>query len=424
MMADFYQAFGEDADMDKQIPQEILEELNKELPANLMYVQNEDGKCSVIPRPDRLDKPISMTTKFDVDPDRDAYLISRLKEVPKEKWAEYFYRTQKTISVKNVKIGDDQKLIPLEQTVGNPLTDESNEMKDCKMFPEKFADSVPLLFESKEGDKVTISFQQQAYDSLTEVKYCNVDFPALKIELYVYSPLVEECKEESKTSKSNPMIAAYSVTPTKAATVSEAVEALHIFAGLFAGTTRVDGQIMISKAAQDKFEPQKVKDALDFWNKALKLEKKIGVQFVPNADFSMEDVRFFAELDSCLNERKPIVWRHPFESFHVNEFKTVDKNANANKIIGAEGAFFRFTEGPIKAALLGTEFEIFSSTEMKDFVITNIQWDDETEKSGEIYITDAPGKTWTLKRLYMTRGDAEKLKEKRDTSHENVSDII
>lgn len=278
------------------------------------------------------------------------------------------------------------------------------------MIPEKFADPISMLFESEEGDKITISFQQQAYDSLTEVKYSNVDFPALKIELYVYCPLVEECGKESKTNKENPISVTYSVIPTKAATVSDAVKALHIFSGLFTGTTRVGGQIMTSKAAQDKFEPQKIEDALAFWNTALKLEEKLGVQFIPNADFPMEDVRFFSELDSCLNEKTPVVWRHPFESFHVNGFKTADDNVNEDQIIGADGAFFRFTEGPIKATLLGTTFEIYSLSEMSDFVITNIQWDDGTEKNGEVYITDAPGKTWILKRLYVTKEDAEKFK--------------
>lgn len=43
---------------------------------------------------------------------------------------------------------------------------------------------------------------------------------------------------------------------------------------------------------------------------------------------------------------------------------------------------------------------------IKDFVITNIAWDDENKENGEIYISDAPDKQWTLTRLYMTEADA------------------
>ena len=36
-------------------------------------------------------------------------------------------------------------------------------------------------------------------------------------------------------------------------------------------------------------------------------------------------------------------------------------------------------------------------------MVTNIQWEDGAKKSGELYIADEPGKTWTLKRLHMPK---------------------
>lgn len=45
-----------------------------------------------------------------------------------------------------------------------------------------------------------------------------------------------------------------------------------------------------------------------------------------------------------------------------------------------------FLEEPISATLLGTEFDLYSETEMRDFIITNIEWDDESKTSGEVYI--------------------------------------
>lgn len=39
-----------------------------------------------------------------------------------------------------------------------------------------------------------------------------------------------------------------------------------------------------------------------------------------------------------------------------------------------------FKEGPIHAELLGAVFDIYSHTKMYDFIITNIQWDDDKKK--------------------------------------------
>ena len=170
MMTHFNEVFGDNADEDNEIPQEILEELNKELPKNLIYLKDEKGRYVIVPRPDREIKSMRMTTKFDLDPETDALLIEKLKSVPQEKWGEYLFRTQKSIAVKDIKIGDEEQLIPLEQTLTNPLSDESAIVKECRMYPEEFPKPTPMVFESEEGDKVYINFQQQACYEVTVVK--------------------------------------------------------------------------------------------------------------------------------------------------------------------------------------------------------------------------------------------------------------
>lgn len=407
MMSDFYQSFGKEADVDRKIPHEILEELNKELPENLMYIQDDHGSCKVVLRPELFFKELRLTTQFDLDPEKDADLIAKLKTIPLDKWAEYFYRTQKSISVKNVKVGNDQQLIPLERMVGNPLSKENGKVMECMMFPTEFPDPFVIIFECENGEDVPVSFQQQPFDSLTEIKFSNIDFPALNIEMYIYSPITDKDEEDSRTSKMHPGSVTYSVTPTMAESVSDAVKALHIFSGLFAGTTKVNGQIMVSDDARKNFDQQKLEDTLTFWTTALKLEEILKVKFTPGAEFPMDDSRFFTELNTCLIQNKQIVWKHPFDSFRLNSFKITDNNRDENSIIGVNGLSMQFIEGPISVSLLGAEFEIYSLTTMNDMVVTNIQWDDETRQSGEVYISDAEGKMWTLKRLYITKEKAE-----------------
>lgn len=408
MMSDFYQVFGADADEDKQIPDEILEELNKDIPDNFMYIQNEEGECRMVPRQDQLGKPFKMTTQLDFE--KDTVLKERLKEIPQNKWAEYLYRIQRAVAVKNIKIGNEKQLISLENTIGNPLSEEKSTFMDCRMIPERFPDPIPLEFEIEHGENILIFFQQQIYDNFNEIKFSNVSFPALKIDIFVYNPLLEKRNGKANTDKRNPVKASYSVNPTKADTVADALKAIQIFSGLFSGTTKVNGQVMISEAAQAKFDSEKIEDALLFWTTALKLEQKLGVQFVPGAEFPMEDVRFFGELDMCFNEKKEIVWKHPFDHFRINDFEFTSDDIDNDNIIGKRPYFFEFLEGPMKATLLGTEFEIYSHTKMRDFLITNVQWDDNKKKAGEFYITDAIEKTWTLSRLYLTKDEVQTFK--------------
>lgn len=53
-----------------------------------------------------------------------------------------------------------------------------------------------------------------------------------------------------------------------------------------------------------------------------------------------------------------------------------------------------FFEGPINATLFGATFELYSETEMRDFIITSVEWDDESKMAGDLYIADeASGKS-------------------------------
>lgn len=116
----------------------------------------------------------------------------------------------------------------------------------------------------------------------------------------------------------------------------------------------------------------------------------------------MEDVKFFSELCSCYIDKRAIIWKHPFDHFHIGGYQVANEECEFENFIGKDNICYKFTEGPIEATLLGAKFNIYSHTEMKDFIITNIEWDDKSRKGGEVYIMDAPEKPWTLSRLYIT----------------------
>lgn len=404
MIADFYESFNEGKDDNLDIPQEILAILNQRLPRNFAYYKEPKTGRYVV---DSSFEHPSGKMIFTVDFEQEEF--DKLKNIPRDKWAEYIYRTQKAIPVKNLRIGDDQKQIPIENTFGNPFHDNTIVTK-VMMYPQPFPEPVAINLESPEGEKIDIYIQQQAHDSLTEIKFANVNFPALNIEFYIKSPLLDDFDDDEVRSK-----VSYSVTPTKAETVTDALTALHIFAGLMAGTTKINGMTNETEVPTYSFKKEQIEDALSFWEAVKALEEKVGVSFRPDAEFPEEDVRFFNELDKCFLQGKRICWKHPFEHFHVSDIQETNE-IDFENIIGKEEISYRFLEGPISATLMGAEFEIYSYTEFVDLIITNVEWDNDQKSGGEIYVADAPEKTWKLIRKYITVEEAEKYKVTSDDS--------
>lgn len=403
MMTNFYDSFGNKANTDQEIPEEILNSLNTELPNNLMYYQNEQGKWETILKPNIE----SLDLKVDADFDNcNEHIKETLKKIPMKNWVEYLYRIQSSLPVKNTKIGDEIKLIPIEKTIGNPLSPENVKVDHCRIYPSRFQEPTCFTFESDEKDETVIRFQQQIYDNYSEIKYSNIDFDALKIDIYIYSPLSNEDQEGSRTSSSQKVCVDYSVTPTKAKSVSDAIKALHLFRGLFTGSTKVNGVSVASKNALKRTNSKQIEELTDFWEKALSLETKIGVKFDPRADFSMDDLKLFSELDTCFNDGKNIVWKHPFDHFHAEQIK---KENLPNGTENENGLVYKFIEGPIQCSLLGADFELYSLTKINWFIITNIEWDKDKEDAGEVYISDAPNHIWELSRHFMTKKDSERI---------------
>lgn len=290
-------------------------------------------------------------------------------------------------------MGNEEKQIPIEQSMHNPLGDPV-EISGSYMYPEPFPAPVPITIKTIEGDEVTLNMKRQPYESMDEIMFSNMDFPALKMTVIIN-------EKEVKKSK-----IVYSVTPTKAKSVSEAVASLNALKGVSNRTAIIGGLQQIPTPIPIKASMKN--SSRRHWTYGLrkKLEKILEIAFNPEAELPYEDVVFLSELKICLLDNKRIKRDHPFEHFHVGELNT--KNYSIEEIVGKEKVSMNFLEGSISATLLGTEFDLYSETEMRDFIITNIEWDDESKTSGEVYIADeAMGDSWVLVRKYLTVKEAQ-----------------
>ena len=394
------------------IPQEVIELIKKELPSNFTFEKDINGNYITIPRSEAVKAGKAIKGAFNLDLDKeDADLRKVLSILPPAKLPEYLYRTQRSIHIKDLKVGNEEKLIPDSMLMGNPLISNNAEYERI-IKPNPLLKAVKFVFESMEGDIVEISIQQQAYDSLVEEKYTSIDFPALTIEMYMYNPLVSDVNtENSKTNVDQPVRFICNVKPEKADTVEDAVRALHIFRDLFNGKIRINGKLMSPDKGDIKPDYEKFDEAILFWETLLQLETILAVHFKPDADFDYDSAQFFAELKTCLIENKEIIWNHPFNHFRIGGFHPTQDNIGMENLIGKDNVIYKFVSGPEEHTLLGSSFDIYSHMEMKDFIITNIVWDDEKKESGVVYITDRPDRAWTLNQKYMTEEQVKALKE-------------
>lgn len=152
MIADFYNSFEEEKDDNLDIPEEILEVLNQELPDNFSYYKDlETGKYMAGPRPECFLQEMVLSVEIEED------ALDRLKDIPKDKWPEYIYRTQMVVPIKNAHIGNIDKQIPVESMYGNPFNSDIK-LTDMKMYPKPFPKPFAVDFESPEGEKIEIHF--------------------------------------------------------------------------------------------------------------------------------------------------------------------------------------------------------------------------------------------------------------------------
>lgn len=373
-----------------KLPEEIVSLMEETLPKGIRIVYNEKSGYTVIPGEGFANnKILNVTLQFDQD------LIKELKEknISNNEFAEYLYRTQKEINVIKAEITDreSKEACPIEVTFGDPFSD-NKELKDMKLIPTEFPPAKTMRFGLGDGNEIEIAIQRVPYADMYISKLENVNFNAIKIEFYY--------DEKEKLGWMN-----YSVTPTDASSVKEAVEALKLFVQLSKGEVIINGEHQPIDNSRVKVNDNYMEDALLFWGNALELERVLNISFDPKANFTNEDAELFTELYISLVQGKNIKYEHPFDHFTVGKINLLDNNKE-DDIIGTQGVYFKFVGDKATVKLLGTEFEICYAVCMTGLVVTSIEKNEDG--SSEVYIKDDGEKPWRLIRRAATSEDKAK----------------
>ena len=209
MIANFYNTFNKKCANNSLIPDEVLQIFLNELPRSYSIKRLDDGFYHIVPNGEGV-------MKFKIDKE---FADKKLNGVPKNKLLEYMYRTQLAIPISNIRVGDEEKQIPIEKTVSN-LLEEPKEIKEAYIYPLPFPKIKPLKFETADGDKMSIQFVRVPHSRFDEMVYENANYPSIKIKFVV--------NEETKQSRIT-----FFFIPVNAKTIDELLATLHLFKGLY-----------------------------------------------------------------------------------------------------------------------------------------------------------------------------------------------
>lgn len=169
-------------------------------------------------------------------------------------------------------------------------------------------------------------------------------------------------------------------------------------------------KVFLPNPERKELDEEQINKWEKFWRCLKKLEELLSVSFTPSADLTQEDALFMEQLEKSLINSDTVSWQHPFDHLHIQGINM--KSGKIEDLIGKGKIEFGFTEGPIDASLMGADFQLYSETWMSGFIITGVEWDDETHTSAEIYIADENNEKWILTRKFITENEYMKRKSK------------
>lgn len=381
MIMNFYDAFDNENDFNVDIPKEVLDVLNQNLPKNFHYYKDSTLGYVAGPSSDHI------SLKVTIDPQ---FVEKELKNIPQKDWAEYIYRAQLKVPVTNTYIGNDNKMIPLEETLHNPLESSAPSLDSAELVPEPFPNPISITFETIEGDSITLHIQRQSCKAMKKRKYANVDFPAIEMRPTLYEDAFP------MRTKFN-----FTVIPANAKSSKDALAALRLLKGLYEGTATIKGEKKsFPKQDISDIDMEDLTNKIALWTDICTLEEKLNVSFDPSAPMPQEDLEFLYQLRACLLCHKKIAWKHPFSKLHLTQ--TSQNIHEIESLVGKDDISLNFDEGPIPCTLLGTSFELYSKTELRHILITSIDWTDDNKSSADLYIADSSSRSWELLRAFVT----------------------
>ena len=355
MFVDFNRVFNE-SDMEKtNLPVALVKYLSSELPDGLRYMADENGYCHI------MSESASLTIggfQFDLSEDQKKILgdNATLDDVLK-----YSYNSQRTIPLNLIKPGMiilNGQEVPIEKMSYNPY----NPIKGTKHLffaePPKFSGSFQVSIGGN-GYETVLDVARVPNESVNVSKYESKDDKPLKIVYYLNE--VDKSTNLTMTAQLK-----------NAETVQELLETMQIYNAYISGKGNMCG-IDLKEISNIKNRKRFNSKTIKFWEKVLKLEQLLRVEFVlPYDDITYNTACEVEQLYQNLIMNKPIRDNRQIESL-----KSGCEVNNEEQIKNSIGGLLMFQfEGTQEFNLFGVKrtlpcFVCIFNAKLKDYYREN-----------------------------------------------------
>lgn len=358
MFVDFNRLMKQEEEPKSRIPEALVEYLNKKLPEGVKYHKTKDGDYCLLPDENG---NFSMGELVFKPNEHQKKVLG--KKCSFDDILEYIYNSQKPMRIgtkdgKTVLVNGER--IPLSDLFLSPHIDLNDENFIQYIYPQKFP--VPQLITlSCDNIEQQIYIQRVANDSVHERI-----FESLENELIFF---------QLKLNDNSPV---YSITIKinlhQIKRIHTLITAMKICNAFTSGKLKIDDKL-IEIADKDKQKNRFEQQTIDYWEKLLKIEQVLNLEFKPNSnEVDFQTANEVEKLYQCLINKVPYK--------ENRKFNTITGNWNVeNEIDNSIGKSIYLTfEGQEGFNLYGQEFDLFYRTYIFNCIFKKI----EKEESGKI----------------------------------------
>ena len=291
MFIDFDEIFNDDKNAETKVPQGLVDYLSSNLPKGVKYKSDGNGNCYVVPEGEG--EPLKFGGFICDLSEQDKKILG--KNYSFDDMLEYFYNAQKAVKLKLIKKGMilvNDKEIAIDKFIVNPLSPITIKDEQFFMFPPKF----PKPFKIKIGDGVY-------WKEIEVQRIPNESINVATFESNKNAPIYIKYALDDKTHN---MKASISYNLKYVNSVRDIVESLKIYLAFCEKRGYMFDNIVPIMNVPD-LDNKVLSDSANFWEKVLKIEKALGIEFIPpkeDIDFAtMCEVEF---LYQCLINKNPI----------------------------------------------------------------------------------------------------------------------
>lgn len=350
VFTDFNKVFNNKKNDPVQIPEIILQQLNKPLKNGLRYIDNGNGTCSIVSDSEMKIGGIEII----IDEEMKRYIGEKISQ---SDILEYSYNTQRPLHLKMKKQGvlqiNDQE-VPIEKVNFNPYKNVKYSNGEMIAVPEPMEEVLNITLSDNEYKFQTSIHRIPCYKKNCIAWKTDDDSKIfIKIEIDI---------------KAHTMNCDLKLSLNNEKCVKEIVRCMSIFYALATGKGSINGVNIKLFEGKKEFKFDKI--ILDYWSKVLSIEKEINRTFkVIRDEMEDDDVIVVEKLFQMLVNKNPIRSSDTLNSLNCSIL--MKEGHTMDDVKKGKGTFV--FESTHMFELFGEKIELPSITVMNDVVISEIK---------------------------------------------------